>query len=72
MDETNSIMEQVIAATGLPEATVQRMLNSYILESGMSPQNLSMEDFKDILVNLLQDVFLQIKNGENPNISFQD
>jgi|GEM_PF-6437729 len=72
MDETNNVLEDIINATGLPEDLVSTSLKAYILESGKSPQNMSMDEVRDILVNLLQDVFLDIKDGAHPDIGYTD
>ncbi len=66
MEET--LLDKVIECTGLPKEMVQKSLNSWVLESGKSPRDLSLEDLREVLVRVMQDLFTEVADGENPFI----
>lgn len=66
MDET--LLESVALATGLPKQKVLDQLKEWVLASGKSPQDLSLEDLREVLVPLLQKVFCEVAQGENEYI----
>ena len=66
MEET--LLETVVKATGLPAEQVRNKLNSWILQAGKSPKNLSIEDLREALVHVLQHLFTEVRDEENPYI----
>ena len=63
MDET--LVNQVAMHTGLDQDQVHKILKNWIMETGKSPQDLGLEDFREVLVHILQNLFQEIADGEN-------
>lgn len=63
MDET--VIDQIIQATGLPQEQVKEQLHKWVLATGKSPQSLSLEDLREVLIYFLQDLFCEVKSGQN-------
>jgi hypothetical protein len=63
MDET--LIEAVANETGLNQDTVESIIKKWVLESGKSPQDLRLEDFREVLVKMVQDLFTEVASGEN-------
>ena len=63
MDET--LIKHVADGTGLPKEKVIEILDQWILETGKSPQNISLEDFREVLVHIMQNIFAEVASGEN-------
>lgn len=70
MDET--LLSQIVEATGLPKHLVDGVLKNWILKSGKSPQDLTLEDLREVLVGSLQDLFTEVKAGENSQVKLLD
>lgn len=66
MDE--AIVQKVVESTGLSTQRVSQILKEWVIETGKSPQDLSLEDFREVLVHILQNVFAQIAEGEHQYI----
>ena len=67
MEET--IMDQVVKATGLPELEVKEALEKWILEAGKSPQDMNLEDFREVLRTLILNLMNDVADGNNDYIS---
>lgn len=63
MDET--LIKQVALGTGLSEDRIIEIINKWVQETGRSPQNLSLEDFREVLVEMIQSLFLEVAQGDN-------
>lgn len=63
MDET--LIKQLASALNLQEDSVEKIVKQWVMEYGKSPQDLSLEDFREVLVHLLQDLFTKVAAGEN-------
>ncbi len=63
MDET--LIKAVAQGTGLEQDRIKEILNQWIVDSGRSPQNLSIEDLREVLVELMQSLFTEVASGEN-------
>ncbi len=63
MDET--LINQVAMQTGLNQEQVQKILKSWVMDTGRSPQDLGLEDLREVLVHILQNLFQEIAEGEN-------
>ena len=63
MDET--LIKQVAESTGLGTDKVETILKEWIQSTGKSPQNLGLEDFREVLVEILQNLFSEVASGEN-------
>ena len=70
MDET--LVEQVVLGTGLSPDQVKKIIKSWVLETGRSPQGLKLEDLREVLVCVLQEVFAEVVSGKNKHISLSD
>lgn len=66
MDET--LIKHVAELTGLGNDKVREILKKWVLENGRSPQNLSLDDLRPILVSMIQNVFAEVVDGENEYI----
>lgn len=69
MDET--LIQKVSESLGLPQEKVEKSLKQWILQSGRSPQDMTLEDLREVLVWLVQDVFTEVANDQNPFIRLQ-
>lgn len=63
MDET--LINQVAKQTGLDQEQVQKVLKDWVMETGKSPQDIGLEDLREVLVHILQNLFQEIAEGEN-------
>ncbi len=63
MDDT--LIKQVAQGMGLGEDRIKEILDKWIQDTGRSPQDLSLEDFREVLVELMQSLFLEVASGEN-------
>jgi len=66
MEET--LLETVIRATGLPSDEVRKKLNLWLVQAGKNPKNLNIEDLREALVHVLQDLFTEVYDEKNPYI----
>ena len=63
MDET--LIETVVKATGCPREKLIEQLKTWLMEAGKSPTNPSLEDLREALIPILQDLFTEVATGEN-------
>ena len=70
MDE--ALIAQVAQGTGLSGDKVESIIKKWVMDSGKSPQELSLEDLREVLVGVLQHLFAEVVDGENPFISLSD
>jgi hypothetical protein len=66
MGET--LLRKVVQATGLPQDPVQKELEVFIEQHGISPQDLTLDELRDVMVEYLQSVFLELQK-ERKNVS---
>ncbi len=66
MDET--LLETVAQATGFPKDKVMEQLKVWLLEAGKDPNNPSLEDLREALIPILQDLFTEVAAGKNDYI----
>ncbi len=55
----DSLFNTVIQATGLPEDSVEKELRTLIARHGKSPQDLTLDDLREILADYLQTIILE-------------
>lgn len=55
----NPLIKTVVEATGLPEDPVQRELNQLIAQHGKNPDELTIEDLREIVADYLHSVMLE-------------
>lgn len=67
MDET--LLETVVQATGFPKEEVMKQLRSWLKEAGKNPDNPTLDDLREALASVLQDLFKEVAAGENDYIS---
>ena len=67
MDET--LLETVAQATGFPKDEVIKQLRSWLKEAGKNPENPTLDDLREALVFVLQDLFKEVADGKNDYIS---
>ena len=63
MDET--LIKCVAEATGLSADRVDQIIKQWVMERGLSPSNLSMDQTREILVDILQTLFAEVAEGQN-------
>ena len=59
--EDNVLLQELIAATGLPTDLVANRLKALLLDAGVSPKDATMEHVREVLADLLSDVFLELQ-----------
>lgn len=64
MDET--LIEKIATHSGLPKELVINEIKEWAWAEGKNPQTLTLEDFREIMVKLLQNVFSDIAAGKIP------
>ena len=67
MDE--KLVDQVAQLTGLSEKKVSHVIQKWVVDSGRNPQELSLEDLREVLTHLIQDLFVEVSKGENQYIT---
>lgn len=55
-----TLTKTVIEATGLPQDSVEKELNSLIERFGKNPETLTMDELREVMAEYLQMVFLEI------------
>lgn len=58
--EDNPIIQELILATSLPKDVVERSLKKILLQAGLSPQEVTLDHIREIMSDLLNDVFTEI------------
>ena len=67
MDET--LLETVVHATGFPKDEMMEQLRSWLKEAGKNPENPTLDDLREALASVLQDLFREVAAGKNDYIS---
>ncbi|NJL24801.1 MAG: hypothetical protein HC902_06295 [Calothrix sp. SM1_5_4] len=57
------LLSILIDATGLPADTLEREINRLVEARGLTPDQVTLEDLRDILANYLQDALLEAKQS---------
>lgn len=65
----NELTNTVVAATGLPTDPVERELNSLIVKHGTNPEEMTLDDLRDIMADYLQTVFLELAQEEENSVA---
>lgn len=55
----NPLIKTVVEATGLPEDPVQRELNQLIAQHGKNPDDLTIDDLREIVADYLHSVMME-------------
>ncbi len=66
MDET--LLETVAQATGFPKDKVMEQLKAWLVKAGKDPENPTLDDLREALVPVLQDLFTEVAAGKNDYI----
>ena len=61
----NGLLKSVVAATGLPEKPVQNELSSLIARSGLSCDDLTLDELREVMAEYLNLVFLEMAQSED-------
>ena len=59
-----NLAQTVIAATGLPQAPVEREFNALLAKHAKDPESLTLEELREVMAEYLQIVFLEM-HSEN-------
>lgn len=70
MDET--LIKAVCENTGLSSERVQQIIKGWVMETGRSPQGLSLEDLREVLVVVVQNLFTEVLSGDHEFLSLSD
>jgi len=54
------LFSNLISATGLPKAAVEKELSRVLAESGVDPEGVTLDELRTIMANYLQDVILSV------------
>jgi hypothetical protein len=65
----NDLTKTVIEATGLPTDPVERELNGLIAKHGTTPEEMTLDDLRDIMAEYLQTVFLELAQEEENSVA---
>lgn len=57
----NNLAKTVVAATGLPQDPVEREFNSLLAKHGKNPEDLTLEELREVMAEYLQIVFLEMQ-----------
>jgi hypothetical protein len=55
------LLRALIEATGLPAEAVEREIQRLLAARGLAPENITLEDIRELLASYLQDVLLEAK-----------
>jgi len=55
------LLTQLLAATGLPQDLIAREVADLITAAGAQPEDLTLDQLRDIVANYLQEVMVQAK-----------
>ena len=66
MEET--LIETLVKATGCPRERVLEQLGNWLLKAGKNPKNPSLEDLREALIPILQELFTDVAAGKNSYI----
>ena len=56
------VLEQIVSASGLPNDYAKYRLEKLLHESGFDPDQAGLEEIREVLANLLQDLILATDN----------
>lgn len=59
----NSLLETLVFATGLPEGDIRRELQALLQKYGKNPENITMDDLRQLMRDYVQDVLLETKES---------
>ena len=62
------IFEILIEATGLPKDSIQKELTSVLATSGLNPDEVTLDDLREVLANYLQDALLEAKHDAQKDL----
>ena len=57
----NALLETLVLATGLPEGDIRRELQTLMHKYGKSPENITMDDLRQLMRDYVQDTLLEAK-----------
>ncbi len=69
MESESGLLKTVVAATGLPETPVHSELNSLITKNGFNPDDLTLEELREVMAEYLNLVFLEMAEAEENSAS---
>jgi len=55
------LLKTLVSATGLPKAGVEKELDRLLVSAGKSPENLTIDELRELLAEYLQEVLLSAK-----------
>jgi hypothetical protein len=58
------VLDQVIEASGLPEDFAKKKLEKLLFEGGFDPDHAGLEEIREVLSSLLQDLILATEEAE--------
>jgi len=61
---SNGLFNTVVQGTGLIQEPVQKELSSLITAQGFNPEELTIEQLREVMIDYLNTVFLEIAENE--------
>jgi hypothetical protein len=59
--EGMELLKLLIASTGLPEDTLEKEVLQIVEKKGLNPEQIQLEDIREIMAEYLQEVLVQAK-----------
>lgn len=60
----NNLLNQVVSLSGLPEDQLEPWFKAQIESRGLNPYQLDLEQLREVMVDMLQDLILQTENED--------
>lgn len=57
------LLQILIEATGLPQESVEQELVQILARRGVSPENVTLDDLREVLANYMQDTLIEMKQS---------
>ncbi len=64
---SKEVLTNVAEATGLPQDLITGELQTIVASAGLDPDNLTLDQLRDVLASYLQDVLLELKDSMEEN-----
>ncbi|MBO9668274.1 MAG: hypothetical protein J7501_15845 [Bdellovibrio sp.] len=61
---SKELVETVVGATGLPQEPIQREFHSLLEKHGTTPEDLTLDDLREIMADYLNEVFLELAESD--------
>ena len=66
----NQLLTEVVEATGLPPEMVNKELTKMLMEAGLDPQTITLDQLRDVLAVQIGEALLQVKEEITSEVKF--